>query len=423
MRQSMASSMMSTLFKGIGLKITIAFAPPVLVAWTFFGLYLGMLAEFAPDRMTSAIVIGLAAIGLGSLFVLWLVLTTVPPLRQAIDATETLARGETVDKLASSSRSDEVGALARALSVFGRNLEEKKRLEAQQQEQRRQAEAERREELHRIAGQFESRVQGSLETVNRSAHDLEQAAQSLSAAAEQVRTQSETAQGRSSDAADNVQAAAQATDLMTGSLTMIADKVTTAARISDTALAQAQQTDTVVRSLSSAAERIGEVIQLIETIASQTNLLALNATIEAARAGEAGKGFAVVANEVKALANQTGRATSEIGTQVASIRDATTKAVDAIARIGATIGDVNTISAEVAKAVADIRAAAQQVADSTELAASHTGDVSHLVADVSGASDVTGTAASGVLSAARTLSSLSDSLTKDVSAFLSDLKR
>ena len=72
-----------------------------------------------------------------------------------------------------------------------------------------------------------------------------------------------------------------------------------------------------------AANRIGDVTQLITTIAEQTNLLALNATIEAARAGDAGRGFAVVAQEVKALASQTAKATSEISTQIAGMQAAT----------------------------------------------------------------------------------------------------
>ena len=89
------------------------------------------------------------------------------------------------------------------------------------------------------------------------------------------------------------------------------------------AVGQAYQTNARVVELSNAAARIGDVVELITTIAAQTNLLALNATIEAARAGEAGRGFAVVAAEVKTLANQTAKATDEIGEQIAGIQTAT----------------------------------------------------------------------------------------------------
>ena len=102
--------------------------------------------------------------------------------------------------------------------------------------------------------------------------------------------------------------------------------------------------------LGESSSQIGEVARVIASIAQQTNLLALNATIEAARAGEVGKGFAVVAHEVKELANQTARATEEIGKKIEAIQGDTTAAVTAIEEIGAIISQINDISHNIADA-------------------------------------------------------------------------
>src|SRR6266853_715269 len=102
---------------------------------------------------------------------------------------------------------------------------------------------------------------------------------------------------------------ASATEEMASSVNEISRQVQESARMASEAVDQARATNDRVSELSKAASRIGDVVELINTIAGQTNLLALNATIEAARAGEAGRGFAVVASEVKALAEQTAKAT------------------------------------------------------------------------------------------------------------------
>ncbi|MFZ0719994.1 MAG: methyl-accepting chemotaxis protein, partial [Xanthobacteraceae bacterium] len=155
-------------------------------------------------------------------------------------------------------------------------------------------------------------------------------------------------------AANAVEAAACASrdvaavaDAARGLLGLIADCSSEAAAAKDATdrtIADLGHTDFTVRSLAAAAERIGAVVRLIEAIASQTSLLALNATIEAARAGAAGRGFAVVASEVKTLAQQTAKATAEIGGQIHDIQHAVNKTVEAISGVSssvATMSDAN----------------------------------------------------------------------------------
>ena len=161
----------------------------------------------------------------------------------------------------------------------------------------------------------------------------------------------------------------------------------------------------MVRSLAEAAQKIGEVVKLINDIAAQTNLLALNATIEAARAGDAGKGFAVVANEVKHLANQTAKATEEIGTQITAIQTETQSAVAAISSISGTIENINELSSAIAAAVEEQGAATSEIARSVEQAAHGTAQAAENVAVVSGAAEETKLMSDQVYDAATGLSS------------------
>ncbi|MCA1972947.1 MAG: methyl-accepting chemotaxis protein, partial [Caenispirillum sp.] len=157
-------------------------------------------------------------------------------------------------------------------------------------------------------------------------------------------------------------------------------------------------------------------------IASQTNLLALNATIEAARAGDAGKGFAVVAGEVKNLANQTARATEDIGRQITEVQNATKSAVGAIQGITGTIGRINEIASAIAAAVEQQGAATQEIARNVQQASSGTSEVTSNISTVTEAATETGHAAGEVLTAARELSNQSERLKAQVDGFLHDIR-
>jgi methyl-accepting chemotaxis protein len=193
-------------------------------------------------------------------------------------------------------------------------------------------------------------------------------------------------------------------------------------QVAQEAVGQAQKTNDRVSELSKAASRIGDVVELINTIAGQTNLLALNATIEAARAGEAGRGFAVVAAEVKALAEQTAKATGEISQQISGIQAATQDSVGAIKEIGDTIGRMSEISSTIAAAVEEQGAATQEISRNIQHAAQGTSQVSANITDVQQSATETGSASAQVHSAAKSLSGESNRLKLEVAKFLDSVR-
>jgi methyl-accepting chemotaxis protein len=226
----------------------------------------------------------------------------------------------------------------------------------------------------------------------------------------------------SEEASTNVQSVASATEELSSSISEIGRQVQESARMATDAVGQARSTNDRVSELSKAASRIGDVVELINTIAGQTNLLALNATIEAARAGEAGRGFAVVASEVKALAEQTAKATGEIGQQISGIQSATQVSVNAIRDISGTIEKLSEISSTIAAAVEEQGAATQEISRNVQQAALGTTQVSAHITDVRQGASETGSASAEVLSAAQSLSGDSNRLKLEVGKFLDSVR-
>ena len=226
----------------------------------------------------------------------------------------------------------------------------------------------------------------------------------------------------SEEASANVQSVASATEEMASSVNEISRQVQESSRIAHEAVDQARTTNDRVGELAKAASRIGDVVELINNIAGQTNLLALNATIEAARAGEAGRGFAVVASEVKALAEQTAKATGEISMQITGIQNATQESVGAIKQIGDTIGRMSEIASTIAAAVEEQGAATQEISRNVQQAAHGTTQVSSNIGDVQRGASETGSASAQVLSAAQLLSQDSERLKAEVGRFLNSVR-
>ncbi len=284
------------------------------------------------------------------------------------------------------------------------------------------AEAERKAATITLANNFEAAVGEIIETVTSSSSNLEASAGMLTASAERSEKLTTLVATASKEASANVQSVASATEEMASSINEISRQVQDAARIASSAVEQARHTNDRVGELSKAASRIGDVVDLINNIAGQTNLLALNATIEAARAGEAGRGFAVVASEVKALAEQTARATGEISQQINSIQMATDESVAAIRDIGNTIGKMSEIASTIASAVEEQGAATREISRNVQQASEGTMKVSANILDVQQGAVETETASAQVLSAAQSLANNISRLKRDVGVFLDSVR-
>jgi methyl-accepting chemotaxis protein len=345
------------------------------------------------------------------------------PLSATTAAMIELASGNFKVVLPGLGRADEIGEIAQAVETFKVNAEQKARDEAEAKIGQDRVAAElRKADMVRLADAFEGAVGEIVETVSSAATELEASANTLTATAVRSQQVATMVAAASEEASTNVQSVASASEELTSSVNEISRQVQESARVADVAVDQAQKTNGRVGELSKAAARIGDVVELINTIAGQTNLLALNATIEAARAGEAGRGFAVVASEVKALAEQTAKATGEIGLQIAGIQAATHDSVGAIKEIGDTIGRMSEISSAIAVAVEQQGAATQEISRNIQHAAQGTSQVSSNITDVQRGASETGSASSQVLSAAQSLSVESNRLKLEVGKFLSSVR-
>ena len=376
--------------------------------------------SYAFALMLVLVIFGIAVvIGCGLSF--YLVRDVSSGINSIIDPMQALGKGDLSAEVPHRGKKTEVGAMADVLQVFKEALIAKKAADEAAAADA-EAKIERGRRVDDLTREFETMIGEIVQTVSSASTQLEASASTLTATADRSQRLATTVAGASEEASTNVQSVASATEEMASSVGEISRQVQESARMAGDAVGQARATTERVSELSKAAARIGDVVELINTIAGQTNLLALNATIEAARAGEAGRGFAVVASEVKALAEQTAKATGEIGQQISGIQAATNDSVGAIKEISSTIERLSEISSAIAAAVEEQGAATQEIARNVQQAAQGTQQVSSNITDVQRGATETGTASSQVLSAAQMLSNDSGRLKNEVSKFLTNVR-
>jgi methyl-accepting chemotaxis protein len=382
------------------------------------------LAQRADANHTLAFVLtglGVLAIIVVVIGVLIISRSVARPLSVITDTIKRVAEGAEGVEVPHANRLDEIGALARAIKIFQEAMDRNRNLNSQVVEDSR-AREQRTRQIEASVDAFREAIGGVLRAVTDNATSMRGTAETIASVASDASGRAVAASGATEQASSNVSAVASAAEELSASVEEIGRQVRQSASAVEQAGLRTEKSVTEIEGLAAATQRIDGVLNLIQAIAEQTNLLALNATIEAARAGDAGRGFAVVAHEVKALAEQTAKATAEIGQNVGLIQTSTRNSVDAVREIGNAVREINDVTSAIAGAIEQQDLATREISQNAQLAAQGNGTLVVNIGSLSDAMGKTSTAAASVLTASSDLTATAETLSREVETFFRNLR-
>ncbi len=347
--------------------------------------------------------------------------TVLQLLIRLTDLMNRLALGNNIE-IEGQERTDELGAMAKALAVFKNNALEKIRLEEERQKAEILNKQEKEQAKQKLAKDFETSVQSIITMVASASTELSYTAENMQKSISNVNQESTSVSSSSLQTSSNVVAVAAAVEEMSASIKEVSGQVSKTSTLMTDAVAKTTEANTSVKQLTTAVTEISNILEMIDNIAKQINLLALNATIESARAGEAGKGFAVVASEIKTLADQTAKATDTISGQIENIEKVSGSVALALGNIQDSIGNVNKYAIGIASAVEEQAIATNEISANMHNASKGVQNITNSINGISKGASEADSAAKEVLSASQMLSKQSETLNMQVKVFLDGIK-